>query len=448
LAFLPVFLILGVLSFGASSAAASVSRPVIAKTAPATRVKAQVSSVERGVRKLQRAAQHACAEHRNDACVTSRRRLAESAASLSRLRRVLKSTLSESARSSAGSSAVRSDAVSSGSASASATSSTPTAATTADSDSASPASTSATFEPGLDSNADATTSLTGAAMLGAKLVRYEFTIGSTVAQLEPVIAAFAARGIRVLPLAGFYGTLPSAAEAANLASWARAFGPGGTFWAGRSDGSLAIRSIEFGNETSYGYQYGDSAGSPSYMARAKTYAVRFKEAAEAISSTGINVGLLAQADDWTGDWMNGMFSAVPNLSQYVAGWTIHPYTTNWQTRLEDLISQAAAHGAPSSIPIDITEWGVSTDNGRCLSENYGHNPCMSYQEAATTLTSTESSIRTMLGGRLGTFIVYQTRDQAPSGASNEREAYFGALQQNLQPKGAYTTAVESLLASS
>ena len=64
-----------------------------------------------------------------------------------------------------------------------------------------------------------------------------------------------------------------------------------------------------------------------------------------------------------------MYTAVPDLTKYVACWTIHPYE-NWHNRLADLISQTAAHGAPSSIPIDITEWGVDSDNGRCLEYNY------------------------------------------------------------------------------
>ncbi len=284
-------------------------------------------------------------------------------------------------------------------------------------------------------------------LLGAKLVRIEFTIETAPAQMESVIAAYAAQGIRVLLLATFRGTLPTPAQAQSLAEWARTYGPGGTFWASHTGGQLAVQSIEFGNETSYGYQYGDEPGDSSYRERAENYARRFKEAAEAIAATGIHVGLLAQADDWTGDWVNGMYAAVPNLSRYVAGWTIHPYH-HWRSRLEDLLEQTAAHGAPASIPIDITEWGLPADNGRCL-EKYGeYNPCMSDGEAASILRSTVSEMRQMLGGRLGMFILYQVHDLAPSGTTIDSEDYYGALQQELQPKGEYTTAVQALLASS
>jgi hypothetical protein len=266
--------------------------------------------------------------------------------------------------------------------------------------------------------------------------------------MQNTIASYAAKGIRVAPLAGFAGTMPSTGEAQNLANWAKVYGPGGSFWANRTDGRLAIQTIEFGNETSYGYQYGDSSSSASYATRARTYALRFQAAAEAISSAGVKVGLLAQDDNWTGDWMNGMYAAVPNFSSYVAGWIIHPYGVGWQGRVQDLISQAAAHGAPSTIPIDITEWGIATDNGNCLSDNYGLNNCMSYSEAASTMRTIVAEIRHTLGSRLGLFMLYQVRDQRPPGQSSDREAYFGALQHELQPKGAYTEQVKTLLASS
>jgi hypothetical protein len=282
--------------------------------------------------------------------------------------------------------------------------------------------------------------------LKAKVVRVNFPIAWTAAQLRATIAGYAALGVRVAPLASFDGRIPSSAEARNLASWAKAYGPEGTFWAGRADGELAIQTIEFGNETSGGYQYGDSAGTPSYMARARAYATLIKEAAEAISAAGSRVGMLAVSEDWTGDWMKEMFAAVPNLGTYVAGWVSHPYGTEWKKKIEYIVSQAAEHGAPPSILVDVTEWGISSDNGRCLSDNYGYNPCMTYQEASETLHSAAAGIHNLLGERLGLFLFYQARDQKVSGTSSEREGYFGLLQHELQLKGAYTTAAQEVLA--
>jgi hypothetical protein len=311
-----------------------------------------------------------------------------------------------------------------------------------------PVQSSPTFQPGLNSGTNMKEDLQGAALLGAKLVRVGWSIDTTVAAMEPVIAGYAAKGIQVQPLAEFYGTMPTPAEAQNLASWARAYGPGGTFWAGRSDGQLAIPAIEFGNETASGAQYGVNKGEPAYTTLAGTYATRFREAAEAIDATGTGVGLLAQEDDKTGDWINGMYSAVPDLTKYVAGWTIHPYGGEQYNRgrFSDLIAQTAAHGA-SAIPIDITEWGVTTDNGRCLEFNEGLNPCMSYEEAAQELKGTVTWMTNLLGSRLHDFFIYQVRDQKPTGQTTNWQDYFGALQHELQPKGAYTTQVESLLSS-
>jgi hypothetical protein len=285
--------------------------------------------------------------------------------------------------------------------------------------------------------------------LGAKVVRVEFDISQPASDLRATIAAHAANGTRVLPLAGFYMTMPTAAQARNLANWAREFGPGGTFWAGRSDGQFAIREIEFGNETSYGYQYGDSWDQPSYGARAREYALRFRDAQEAVRAANAGVGLLAQADDANmgAGWVNGMFDAVPDLGSRVAGWTIHPYgpRSNWEPRLNRLASQTAARGASSAIPIYITEWGLASDNGRCLSNNYGWDPCMTYATAASALHSTVADMRALWGSRLRALFLYQGHDQRASGATSEREHYFGALRSDLSDKGAYSAEVRSFL---
>lgn len=309
-----------------------------------------------------------------------------------------------------------------------------------------PSATSAGFQPGLNSGSDPTYDIPGATQLGAKLVRIAFDINETPQQMETVIAEYAAKGIQVEPMASFYGELPTPAEAQNLGSWAKAFGPSGSFWTHKSGTPEPIQSIEFGNETSYSYQYSNDTVA-GYASRAQTYALRFAEAVSAIRSTNPSVGLLAQGDAGNANtaWIENMFKAVPNLGNLVAGWTIHPYGPEWRGRLETLIQQTAAQGAPSTIPIDVTEWGLSSDEGHCLTENYGWNACMSYQEAGEALSETVSEMRQMLGSRLDMFMLYQVRDQEATGAGNQRESYFGALQHELQPKGAYTTAVKSLL---
>jgi hypothetical protein len=309
-----------------------------------------------------------------------------------------------------------------------------------------------TFTPGLvasAADADAGTIQS----LGADVVRVEFDIGTPVSQMRQSIGAITGAGARPLLLAGFGGRMPTVAEAQNLASWADEFGPGGRFWAGRSDGGLAVHQIEFGNETSYGYQYGDGYGDSSYASRAELYATRFSQAYSAIAMTHRSVGLLAQADDGgsgSANWVNHMFDAVPNLGALVDGWTVHPYgpRDRWQPKIGRLIMQTAANGASSRIPIDVTEYGISTDNGVSLSDNYGWPVNTTYAQAASSLHNSVAAMRLdpAIGPRLRLFIIYAAHDLGTPRSSADRERYFGVLQANLAEKGAYTAEVRQLFA--
>jgi len=308
------------------------------------------------------------------------------------------------------------------------------------------------FSPGLVASADHGRSAAAAGALGADLVRVEFDIGASVESMRASIAAIAAQGARPLLLAGFTGRLPTPAETENLARWAAEFGPGGRFWAGRSDGHLAVQQIEFGNETSYGYQYGDTWSAASYANRAADYARRFAQARFAIASTGRDVGLLAQADDGgtgSSNWVDHMFRAVPNLGQMVDGWTVHPYgpRSRWEPKLERLISSTAARGAPASIPIDVTEYGISSANGAQLSDNYGWPTNLTFAQAAAALDVTIAEMRAhpRIGPRLRDFMIYAAHDLRPHGTTTQREQNFGVLQDNLAAKGAYSTEVRQQL---
>lgn len=283
------------------------------------------------------------------------------------------------------------------------------------------------------------------AQLGAKVVRVEFAIGTTVAAMRSYVADYADRGIRILPLAGFHGRLPSVSEAQNLAAWTKEFGPGGSFWASRpAQAHLAIRHIEFGNETSFAYQ--------GTQKRGGEYAQRVRDAFQAIQAAGnTGVGLLVQADNanQSDNWVGQMYAAVPNVHEYAAGWTVHPYgpRSKWQNRIDDVLADTARYGAPNTIPIDITEWGISTDNGRCLDDNYGWNACMTYGEAANALTGSVDDMRARYGGRIRHFLIYNGRDLRTSGQTGDREHYFGLTTLGEQDKGAFTAAAREVLAA-
>ena len=283
--------------------------------------------------------------------------------------------------------------------------------------------------------------------LGVHTARIEFSIGTAASNLASDVDAYAKAGIRPLLLATFYGRNPTTAEAQNLANWAKAYGPGGTFWAGKSyPANTAVTQIEFGNETSYTYQFSDNSSS-TYAARAQTYAQRARDAVSAIRAVNPNVGLIVQGDNAQQQtaWVQNMFRAVPNLGDLAAGWTIHPYGPNWATRIDSTVSSTKTAGS-RDLPIWVTEWGLSSDNGRCLSDNYGFNKCMTYGEAASTLHSVLAGMQSRYGSRLGAFYLYQAHDQYATGTTTGRESYFGALQSTGTSKGAYTSEVKADLA--
>jgi hypothetical protein len=289
------------------------------------------------------------------------------------------------------------------------------------------------LQPGLNLGIEAA-DFTAAGTLGAHLARVEFGLSESelLPHIQAVAALLAKTGTTLQPLIGFYGRVPSAAEAQRLGAVAKAV--------------PSVKRFEFGNETSYGYQYGDGSSSASYKARARSYAVLVKEAAVAVSPYGDVV--LAQAEDGgsgTSVWVDEMFASVPALSSYVGGWVIHTYGTGGPAKLERMIAQLAKHGE-TKLPIDVTEDGIASDNGRSLSNNFGFPTNLTYAQAGQLLTEHVSKLEKIAGSRLRSFLLYQDRDQKATGTSSEREAYFGALQRNSASKGAYTTAVKALLA--
>jgi hypothetical protein len=305
------------------------------------------------------------------------------------------------------------------------------------------------FAPGLVSTDDHRLSAIAAGKLGARVLRVEFEIGTPAASLRPTVAALTRRGARPLLLAGFHGRMPTETEARNVGSWAAEFGPGGSYWDKRRRHRLPVRLIEFGNETSYTDQYGDTYSDQSYMDRAELYATRFAQAHGAIGRR--RVGLLAQGDDGgsgSSVWVTHMFGAVPKLGELVAGWTVHPYgpREKWHPKVRRLIAQTAAMGAPATVPIDVTEYGISSSDGAALTDNYGWPANLTYTQAAEALRVTVGAMRAdaKIAKRLRLFLVYSAHDLRRPGATNDREAYFGALRHDLAAKGAYTDEVRRL----
>lgn len=270
--------------------------------------------------------------------------------------------------------------------------------------------------------------------LGSSVARVGVSSSATLNQLSPIKQAFDSQGIEIILVAEANGAGPTAAQARNLGTWARAFGP-------RPGYANPLRYIEFGNENGDAKnpdKQGPSAGG--------TYANNYAIAYQAINSSAGNpaVGLLAQADatDISGGlagavWLSKMFDAQPCMDAMVGdngGWVVHPYGMNsWQRKIDAVVNQTRAEGASSSIPLFITEWGVaSTSEGRSLSpDNYGWPRTMTFTQAARALHSMVVAVKTRYGSRVQRFILYQHANRKPDpdapGVQALREYYFGAL---------------------
>ena len=253
-----------------------------------------------------------------------------------------------------------------------------------------------------------------------KVVRFEFDAANP-STATYWVDFYRARGVTPQPLAGF-DSIPTDAEVDALAAWARG-------QAGK------IRLLEFGNET---YIHLSSQGG--------AYARAAKRLGLALAGSG--VGVLIQADDnnsgssW---WVDAMYQAVPDLHKYAAGWVIHPYgppSVNL-ARINKVWAMVNKYGG-GGVKFYATEFGMATDNGRTLSDNFGYPANLSYAQAGTLLTQAIDGFRS--SGKVAQVMLYQSTDQRASGTSGDREHYFGVLQAGGGLKGAYTQAAIAALA--
>lgn len=280
--------------------------------------------------------------------------------------------------------------------------------------------------------------------LGVRRVRHEELIATSAASLDQRFFSYRDVGIDVLYQVDIDSGLTTAG-AQNLGLVAARHGP---------NGSKSINFIELGNENTYAYKNASSA-IPAY---ANNYALRAKEASIAMQGTG--VGLLIQGDDGLNNsgWIGYLFSAVPDLKTRIAGWTLHPYgpalgsaltdgspawTTN--TRCDRINSQTTAAG-DTTTPFFITEYGLATDDGLTLADNYESKLNMTYAEARTAMNEVEAVWATKFGSRLTYRSYYRDFDNSAHGATTNREAYFGVVKYDLTDKGQFTNDMRARFA--
>lgn len=292
-----------------------------------------------------------------------------------------------------------------------------------------------------------------AAGCNADIARVEFVHGTAATAMDSFFTAYWNQGIRVQLLISVddqHNVLISTAECNLFATYSARFGPGGTFWTGKAN-PLPIFLIEFGNESSYGYKATDDPPNyTGYKANAAYYAGKCVTAANSLASDGKGVGLIIQMDESNGfPWVDGLYGAVPNLNTYAAGWSNHPYGPTGNDKVIRVSSQCAAKGWGTTIKFHFTEWGLATDNGRDLGNNYEFASNMTYSSAASTLNAQVAAYRAYWGTRLRQWMWYDIQDEkaAGTGGGGDRESYFGAITQGGSDKGPLTPAIRAQCAS-
>lgn len=268
---------------------------------------------------------------------------------------------------------------------------------------------------GLVANADHQRVIDVAARLGTVLIRQEFDLDTPVAEVAADVAYAKARGIETITQVGIRPGIPSPARSVQACAW-----PG--------------KYLEFGNETGFSYQGTQNEGEA------------YGRAAQAVAQCA-GGRLLVQADDGnTGSgWTGAVLRGGPQLGSLVAGWTIHPYgpRSRWFPRMERAINELGVAGVRDP-NMFVTEWGISSDDGRGLEDNYGFATNLSYTAAGELIRSNVTDMLVQFP-QIKAFTYYQVTDQQGSG-SGQREHYFGATKNDGSDKPGLTDDVRFLLA--
>ena len=294
--------------------------------------------------------------------------------------------------------------------------------------------------------------MTSAGNLHPKVVRVPLQIGASVSSVQTQVAGLAAKGEQALLMAEFYGSIPSTSQAQSLAGWAHAFGPGGTFWQGRSDGNLAVRYIEFGNETNESYQFGGVNSGPSYTSRAQNYALRAegrRRRDQQPSSGNPGVGLLA-----SGRQRRLRLLAVGrrHVQRGARPEQAHRRLDDPPLRPEEPLRPDHGPGRERTRRSTATPRCRSSSpstaspptTASCLDSNYDWPTCLTYQQAADSLHGAIADLHSDLSAAPRR-AVHLRAARHGHGSTSSREDNFGALKSDGSPKGAFTDEIQNEL---
>ncbi len=259
---------------------------------------------------------------------------------------------------------------------------------------------------------------------------------------ESVLATAKANGITILPIVGYAPSWTSPDNAAAYAEFVKAavarFGPGT---------AANLQWWELWNEPYFSYAWSNKTPEPEAYARDAV------AASQAARSVAPSVKLLISADyedspqaggssPWETTWIDDMFTAEPDLGQWINGVSTHPYgddpalplataggwkdaNGNWAfQRIDNIRAKFLAHGV--NVPFWITEAGWST-----------------YETSEATQAHNYADLITQVKARpwIRALFPYCLREFSPE--ANDKESEFGLLKYgSWQPKPAFTTLQE------
>lgn len=220
-------------------------------------------------------------------------------------------------------------------------------------------------------------------------------------------------------------------------------------------GTTSFFGVEYGNEDAFKHNNPNwSSPTPA------SYAQGAKAIGQVCKAAGVPFGIQIGSDALRGaTWINGMYSAVPDLNSYFDAWIIHPYGPPhgfpratgmmWgDDQVSRAITDATAHGSQNK-DWWITEFGIAFAYPSKIAlspHNYGWAYDMSPDEAADGLLASEAMWSQKLGAKLKIVSIYHDFDT--HGVGSGRESYFGTVKADRSTKGRYTDAVKQRLAAS
>jgi hypothetical protein len=275
--------------------------------------------------------------------------------------------------------------------------------------------------------------------IGVSADRLEFGPDASWAAIDERYRLALQEGMRVLPVLNVLrqiSTIDVGAFAAWTAAFAARYGPGGTFWAGRPDGSLALSHIEIFNEP-YGAWYYQPVEAAAF-ARLYVAAVDAGRRANPATRYLLPVQPTIDENGTSRPWTAELWAAEGQIAERVDGLAVHPYGawspgadplwTYWKTRL--LYDEWNSRGAAR--PMWITEVGQCTAPAapNCVSEAQQAEAVRFYVADARATSYIKA------------LFLYTHRDA--EGDAADRENWFGIVRRDLTPKPAFLAYQDAL----